>query len=126
MNASTPNKHPFLVLSLLLSQGALLSVAAPPASAKEREIAAMDTGAARVVLETRSVRDLGHGYAIARAFVYGAQGVRGAMTMAVDGCGDDHGHIVMSAHPADIDLYEWRTGGPHFYDRLAMTACKNR
>ena len=126
MNTSAPNKHPFLVLSLLLGHGALLGATASSASAKEREIAAMDTGAARVVLEARSVRDLGHGYAIARAFVYGPQGVKGAMTMAVDGCGDDHGHIVMSSHPADIDLYEWRTGGPHFYDRLATTACNNR
>jgi len=126
VSASAPNKHPLLVLSLLVGHSALLGATAPTAFAKEREIAAMDTGAGRVVLETHSVRDLGHGYAIARAFVYGPQGVRGAMTMAVDGCGDDHGHIVMSSHPADIDLYEWRTGGPHFYDRLAMTACKNR
>jgi len=126
MNASAPNKRPLLALSLLLGQGAFLGAALPSALAKESEIAGMDVGTARFVLETRSVRDLGHGYAIARAFVYGPQGVRGAMTMAVDGCGDDHGHIVMSSHPADIDLYEWRTGGPHFYDRLAMTACKNR
>jgi hypothetical protein len=126
MATSAFGKHPLLVLSLLVGHGALLGATAPSASAKEREIAAMDNGVGRVVLETHSVRDLGHGYAIARAFVYGPQGVKGAMTMAVDGCGDDHGHIVMSSHPADIDLYEWRTGGPHFYDRLAMTACKNR
>ena len=126
MKPSAPNKHPFVVLSLLVGHGALLGAAAPVATAKDREVAAMDTGAARVVLETRSVRDLGHGYAIARAFVYGPQGVKGAMSMAVDGCGNDRGHIVMSSHPADIDLYEWRADGQHFYDRLAMTACKNR
>ncbi len=126
MNPSAPSKHPLLVLSLLVGHGALLSAVAPAASAKDQEVAAMDTGAPRVVLETRSVRDLGHGYAIARAFVYGPQGVKGAMSMAVDGCGDDRGHIVMSSHPADIDLYEWRADGRHFYDRLAMNACKNR
>jgi hypothetical protein len=126
MNPSASNKQSMLVVSLLLGQGALLGVAAPSAEAKDREGAAMDSGAARVVLETRSVRDLGHGYAIARAFVYGPQGVKGAMSMAVDGCGNDRGHIVMSSHPADIDLYEWRADGQHFYDRLAMTACKNR
>jgi hypothetical protein len=126
MNNSPPNKHPLLILSLLLGQGVFLGATAPSASANDRETATMDNGAARVVLETHSVRDLGHGYAIARAFVYGPQGIRGAMSMAVDGCGDDHGHIVMSSHPADIDLYEWRAGGPHFYDRLAATACRNR
>lgn len=125
MNSSPHNKHPLLVLSLLVGQGALLS-AAPLASGKDTEFAGMDTGVARVVLETHSVRDLGHGYAIARAFVYGPQGVKGSMSMAVDGCGNDHGHIVMSSHPADIDLYEWRADGQHFYDRLALNACKNR
>jgi len=126
MNPSAPNKHSLLVLSLLVGHGALLGAAASTACSKDREVAAMDAGAARVVLETHSVRDLGHGYAIARAFVYGPQGVKGAMSMAVDGCGNDRGHIVMSSHPADIDLYEWRADGQHFYDRLAMTACKNR
>ena len=92
MKPSAPNKHPFVVLSLLVGHGALLGAVAPAASAKDREVAAMDTGAARVVLETHSVRDLGHGYAIARAFVYGPQGVKGSMSMAVDGCGNDRGH----------------------------------
>jgi len=126
MNPSASNKQSMLVVSLLVGHGAMLGVAAPPATAKDREVAGMDSGAARVVLETRSVRDLGHGYAIARAFVYGPEGVKGSMSMAVDGCGNDRGHIVMSSHPADIDLYEWRADGQHFYDRLAMTACKNR
>ena len=114
MNNSAPSKHP------------LLTSVASPATAKDQEVAAMDSSGARVVLETRSVRDLGHGYAIARAFVYGPQGVKGAMSMAVDGCAYGRGHIVMSTHPADIDLYEWRSDGQHFYDRLALNACKNR
>jgi len=125
MNPPVHNRYRVLAV-LMLGQGVLLGTSAPSASAKDREVAAMDLGGARVVLETHSVRDLGHGYAIARAFVYGPQGVKGSVTMAVDGCGDNHGHIVMSSHPADIDLYEWRTGGPHFYDRLAATACDNR
>ncbi|HTS52401.1 MAG TPA: hypothetical protein VMH26_03940 [Burkholderiales bacterium] len=126
MNPTTSSKHPFLVLSFLLGQGALLGAASPSASAKAGEAATPEGGGARVVLETHSVRDLGHGYAVARAFVYSPQGIRGAMSMAVDGCGDDHGHIVMSLNPVDIDLYTWHAGGTHFYDRLAMTACKNR
>jgi hypothetical protein len=126
MNPTTSNKHPFLVLSFLLGHGALLGAAAPSASAKAAEAATPDGGGARVVLEAHSVRDLGHGYAVARAFVYSQQGIRAAMSMAVDGCGDDHGHIVTSLNPADIDLYTWHAGGSHFYDRLAITACKHR
>jgi hypothetical protein len=122
MNAKSSNKHPLLLLSLLLGPGALAATA-PCAIAKAAET---ESGASHVVLETHSVRDLGHGYAVARAFVYGQQGVRAAMSMAVDGCGEDHGHIAMSLHPADIDVYAWRAGGTHFYDRLAVSACKNR
>jgi len=122
MSAKSSNNHPLLLLSLLLGPGAL-AAAATDAIAKTAET---ESGSSHVVLETHSVRDLGHGYAVARAFVYGQQGVRGAMSMAVDGCGEDHGHIAMSLHPADIDVYAWRAGGTHFYDRLAVTACKNR
>lgn len=122
MSIKSSNKRPLLLLSLLLGPGAL-AAAAPCAIAKTAET---ESGASHVVLETHSVRDLGHGYAVARAFVYGQQGVRAAMSMAVDGCGEDHGHIAMSLHPADIDVYAWRAGGTHFYDRLAVTACKNR
>ena len=123
MSVKSSNKHPLLLLSLLLGPGAL-AAATSGAIAKTAE---SESGvASHVVLETHSVRDLGHGYAVARAFVYGQQGVRASMSMAVDGCGEDHGHIAMSLHPADIDVYAWRAGGNHFYDRLAVTACKNR
>ena len=122
MSIKSSNKRPLLLLSLLLGPGAL----AATASCAIAKTAETESGASHVVLETHSVRDLGHGYAVARAFVYGQQGVRAAMSMAVDGCGQDHGHIAMSLHPADIDVYAWRAGGTHFYDRLAVTACKNR
>jgi hypothetical protein len=80
----------------------------------------------KFLIESKSTRDLTHGYATAVAYTDLPDGKRAKVAVAVEQCDQPKGRILLSMRHDDLDSYEWSAAGNRAVDRLAKSVCAAR